>query len=478
MMRLAEKAFYPAKIPFPVLQVDTGYDFPEVLGRRDNWVNRLGVRLIVASVEEAIANGVVVDDGKTSRNRHPDRHPAQRPRGGRLHRRLRWRPPRRGEGPRQGARLLPPRRVRPVGPEDAAPRAVEPLQRPDPRGRAHADLPDLATGPSSTSGTTSAARASRSPPSTSPTSAGSSSATGCCCPRATLNPTREGETVEERTVRFRTVGDLTLTGCVESDGRHHRRDHRRDRHRPRHRARRDPWRRPVLRGRHGGPEEGGLLLMATHDDITQTQMPSRPRHGPAPLRHRRLRRRRQVDPHRPAAARLQVDLRGPARGRRGDLAVQGLRLHRPRAAHRRPALRARAGHHHRRGLPLLRDADPQVHHRRHPRPRSVHAQHGHRRLDRRPRPGARRRPPGPHRAVPPARGDPLAAAGPAPGARGQQDGPRRLLPGDLREDPRRVHRRSRPSSTSPTSRSSRSRRSRATTSSTAPRTWRGTPVPR
>jgi sulfate adenylyltransferase subunit 2 len=69
MMRLAEKAFYPAKIPFPVLQVDTGYDFPEVIETRDNWVNRLGVRLIVASVEQAIKDGVVVDDGKTSRNR-------------------------------------------------------------------------------------------------------------------------------------------------------------------------------------------------------------------------------------------------------------------------------------------------------------------------------------------------------------------------------------------------------------------------
>ena len=70
MLRLAEKAFYPAKIPFPVLQVDTGYDFPEVLQTRDNWVNRLGVRLVVASVEQAIADGIVVDDGKTSRNRH------------------------------------------------------------------------------------------------------------------------------------------------------------------------------------------------------------------------------------------------------------------------------------------------------------------------------------------------------------------------------------------------------------------------
>ena len=69
MLRLAEKAFYPAKIPFPILQVDTGLDFPEVMETRDNWVNRLGVQLVVASIDDAIANGVVVDDGKTSRNR-------------------------------------------------------------------------------------------------------------------------------------------------------------------------------------------------------------------------------------------------------------------------------------------------------------------------------------------------------------------------------------------------------------------------
>jgi sulfate adenylyltransferase subunit 2 len=69
MLRLAEKAFYPAKIPFPLLQVDTGLDFPEVLETRDNWVNRLGARIVIAGVDEAIANGVVVDDGKTSRNR-------------------------------------------------------------------------------------------------------------------------------------------------------------------------------------------------------------------------------------------------------------------------------------------------------------------------------------------------------------------------------------------------------------------------
>src|SRR5215218_6818858 len=69
MLRLAEKAFFPAKIPFPLVQIDTGLDFPEVLHTRDNWVNRLGVRLVVASIDDAIKNGVVVDDGKTSRNR-------------------------------------------------------------------------------------------------------------------------------------------------------------------------------------------------------------------------------------------------------------------------------------------------------------------------------------------------------------------------------------------------------------------------
>ena len=69
MLRLAEKAFFPAKVPFPLLQVDTGLDFDEVLETRDSWVNRLGVKLVVASVEDAIKAGHVIDDGKTSRNR-------------------------------------------------------------------------------------------------------------------------------------------------------------------------------------------------------------------------------------------------------------------------------------------------------------------------------------------------------------------------------------------------------------------------
>ena len=61
MLRLAEKAFYPAKIPFPVMHVDTGHNFDEVMEYRDRRVAEVGVRLIVASVEDAIAEGLVSD---------------------------------------------------------------------------------------------------------------------------------------------------------------------------------------------------------------------------------------------------------------------------------------------------------------------------------------------------------------------------------------------------------------------------------
>src|SRR3954451_3547121 len=59
MLHLAAKAFWPAKVPFAVMHVDTGHNFPEVLDFRDRTVERLGVRLVVASVEESIAKGRV-----------------------------------------------------------------------------------------------------------------------------------------------------------------------------------------------------------------------------------------------------------------------------------------------------------------------------------------------------------------------------------------------------------------------------------
>lgn len=59
---LAMKAFYPAKIPFPLLHIDTGHNFPETIAYRDALVEKLGAKLIVGSVQEAIDKGMVVEE--------------------------------------------------------------------------------------------------------------------------------------------------------------------------------------------------------------------------------------------------------------------------------------------------------------------------------------------------------------------------------------------------------------------------------
>ena len=70
LLHLAVKAFQPAKLPFPVMHVDTGHNFAEVLEYRDRLVESLGVRLVVASVQESIDQGRVADPGPiASRNR-------------------------------------------------------------------------------------------------------------------------------------------------------------------------------------------------------------------------------------------------------------------------------------------------------------------------------------------------------------------------------------------------------------------------
>jgi sulfate adenylyltransferase subunit 2 len=70
MLRLAEKAFRPAKFPFPVMHVDTGHNFPEVIEYRDRRVAELGERLVVASVQESIDKGRVQEQSgpRASRN--------------------------------------------------------------------------------------------------------------------------------------------------------------------------------------------------------------------------------------------------------------------------------------------------------------------------------------------------------------------------------------------------------------------------
>jgi sulfate adenylyltransferase subunit 2 len=71
LVRLAEKAFRPASFPFPLMHVDTGHNFHEVIDFRDRLVERLGERLVVASVEESIRQGRVKEETgpRASRNR-------------------------------------------------------------------------------------------------------------------------------------------------------------------------------------------------------------------------------------------------------------------------------------------------------------------------------------------------------------------------------------------------------------------------
>jgi len=71
MLHLAVKAFVPARLPFPVMHVDTGHNFPEVMEFRDRRVAELGARLVVASVQDAIDAGKVVEETgpRASRNR-------------------------------------------------------------------------------------------------------------------------------------------------------------------------------------------------------------------------------------------------------------------------------------------------------------------------------------------------------------------------------------------------------------------------
>ncbi len=59
---LAKKAFYPAKVPFPLMHVDTGHNFPETINFRDEAIAKSGVKLIIASVEDSIKQGRVVEE--------------------------------------------------------------------------------------------------------------------------------------------------------------------------------------------------------------------------------------------------------------------------------------------------------------------------------------------------------------------------------------------------------------------------------
>ncbi|WP_026852657.1 sulfate adenylyltransferase subunit CysD [Geothrix fermentans] len=71
LLRLAEKAFRPGRFPFPLLHIDTGHNYPEVIAFRDRRAAELGERLIVRTLDESIAKGrIVLRQAHESRNRH------------------------------------------------------------------------------------------------------------------------------------------------------------------------------------------------------------------------------------------------------------------------------------------------------------------------------------------------------------------------------------------------------------------------
>ena len=217
LLRLAEKAFRPLPLPFPVMHVDTGHNFPEVIEFRDRRVDGRGTQ-----ADRRVGAGV----HRQGPGRRPgpqrvaqpgaDPHVAGRAGGRRVRRSVRRCPPGRGASPRQGTNPELPRRVRPMGSARSAPGAVVALQRPDQEGRAGPGVPAVATGPSSTSGATSSWKTLKYRRFTTRTNARCSSATASCW-RYRSTPNRAtASTSDTEWVRYRTVGDLTITGAVRS----------------------------------------------------------------------------------------------------------------------------------------------------------------------------------------------------------------------------------------------------------------------
>ena len=67
LVRLAQKAFWPAKIPFSLMHIDTGHNFPETIEFRDRLVKELGLELIVRNVQDAIDDGRVKEEKENTR---------------------------------------------------------------------------------------------------------------------------------------------------------------------------------------------------------------------------------------------------------------------------------------------------------------------------------------------------------------------------------------------------------------------------
>ena len=436
MLHLAEKAFWPGPHPVPGdarrhrPQLRRGHRVPRPPGGR---ARRPPGRRLRPGVHRRRPGGRG-DRAQGQPQPAADRDPARRHRGAPLRRRVRRRPARRGEGPGQGARVLSFRdEFGQWDPKNQRPELWSLYNGRHRKGEHIRVFPLSATGPSSTSGSTSPTRTSSCRRSTTPTAARCSSATACCWPCTPFvtvlrrrGASRAASCATAPSATPRCTGAVESTAATVDDG------DRRGRRHPHHRARRHPRRRPVQPKPHGRPQEGGLLLMpsclrfATAGSVDD---------GKSTLIGRLL-------------LRLEGDLRGPARGRRAHqpratgfdytnlaLLTDGLRAEREQGitidvAYRYFATPKRKF--------IIADTPGHVQYTRN---MVTGASTADLALD------ARRRPQGHARADPAPRLPRVAAADPAPRAVRQQDGPRRLRRGRLRGDQGRVPRLRRASST-------------------------------
>ena len=329
LVHLAVKAFAPAPVPFPLLHVDTGHNYPEVIDFRDRLVARLGLRLEVAHVQDWIDDGRLIERPDGTRNPLQtvplldsiNEHRFDAVFGG---------------GRRDEERARAKERI--ISLRDAFGRWDPRTQRPELwnlyNGR-HAPGEHVRVFPISNWTELDVWRYIQRENVELPSIYYAHERPvfrrdGMWLAEGPWGGPRGRRGAGDEDVRYRTVGDGSCTGAVESGRDDAGRDHRRGHGVAADRAGRDPGRRPAQRGRHGGPQAGGLLLMSSETrprtrsrrgEPGRRRAPPRPR--PAAVRDGRFRGRRQVDAGRPAALRHQVGARRPDRGRAARVGRQG-----------------------------------------------------------------------------------------------------------------------------------------------------------
>ena len=266
LLRLAEKAFRPGAFPFPLLHVDTGHNFPEVIDFRDRRAAALGERLIVRSVEDSIAAGrVVLRHPAESRNAHQSvtlldaiaEFGFDACIGGARRDEEKARAKERIFSFRDAFGQWDPKRQRPElwNLYNARTHPGENVRVFPISNWTELDVWQYI------------ARERLEVPSIYLAHRRAVIRRGATLVAVTeLTPPRDGERVEHLSVRFRTVGDITCTAPVASTADHGRGHRRGDRGDDDHRARRDAPRRPDARRLDGIAQAAGLLLMSARDD--------------------------------------------------------------------------------------------------------------------------------------------------------------------------------------------------------------------